>query len=153
MKVSSTGTVVLEIMNTAPTAPDVERIDGPRPMGSWGYVVRSGGVALEVVVERRRSPYLELQVLAGQRTGPTDVIAMLDALLHVRVDPESEPTTGGCYQPSCELVGGACQSGGVFAVVRSLFDEHARKEGDGWVQPEAFWLALGRAIRGVEATP
>lgn len=153
LRVSATGTVELRVVNTAPRADTVvERSSGPRPGAPWGYVVkRSDGTALEVLVQsqphsrsRLSSRHEELVLEAGLiRMGPG--LELRDALYHQRVVgeqvSEAEAVDRGLNR-GCELVGGLCQSEGVFMGVQPIFTEHARTEGEGWHQPEAFWQAL-----------
>lgn len=119
----------------------VERIEGPRPGGPWGYVVRKNGFALEVVVTR--------ECLSGwDEPG----LRMRDALLHRLVARMEDCAGDETYvHPCCELVGGACASSGMLLTVERVFSELAVKDGTGWEQPEAFWQGLEVLLDGLRS--
>jgi hypothetical protein len=122
--------------------PAIERIEGPRPAGPWGYIVRDGTFAIEIIVTRERFSEWDPRGLR-----------IRDALLHRRVAPrvgvrgEDDPY----IEEDCPLAGGPCVSEGVFLSVTELFERHAVKDGNDWQQPEAFWQALEGALRGLRA--
>lgn len=121
----------------------VERISGPRPSGLWGFVVRADGRALEVLVLRTHG-----------------ALGIALTLLHERCEwPAGASVAPGKTAdicPSCDLVGGACRSHGLFhIVVREVFDRHRRElPAEGFEPlPELLWKQLELLITPGEVLP
>lgn len=104
----------------------VERITGPRPAG-WGYVVRREGVAIELIVawEGRR---LET------KSGLVHELAAWDG------------GESGDVEPSCELVGGACRSEGLYFMLYEPLNQLLLLVKKGYEAPEEVWMLLEQQL-------
>lgn len=108
-------------------ADHIERLSRPSNYGGgcWSYVVRRGGLAIELCVRRDAG---------GQ-------LVFADGTLHRRAAACQSVVRHG-ETLDCELVGGPCDFGGLVFALIPLFEREAIKDSRDWLQPEAFWKAL-----------
>lgn len=112
--------------------PGTERMSGPRPAGSWGYVVRREGVAVEVVVawEHRGYQKARLEVKVGT--------------VHELVAWDGG--TSGDVEESCDLVGGACRSHGLFFMLYEPLNQLLLFVKQGYLASEEVWQLLEHTL-------